>query len=77
MQPGAAAWRALELELPVERVDTVGETPQAGAARRVGAARPSSIDVDDRVGRRVPRPDATREACAYLATFASASETTK
>ena len=51
---GISAWRrvppsgwALELEVAVEGMDTVGEPAQAGAARWVGASRPVIGHVDD------------------------------
>src|SRR5437763_178972 len=50
--PGAAAGRALDLELPSEGVDAVDEAPQAGAPLRVGAADPVVRDLErETVGR--------------------------
>jgi hypothetical protein len=39
--------QALELERSVERVHPVGEAPQPGPVRRVGAAHAVVVDVDE------------------------------
>ena len=71
------ARRALDDEPAVERLDAVDEAAEARALGRVGAA-----DGRRRRSRRRACPftdamlTATEDASAYLATFASASETT-
>ena len=73
---GAAAGRALDREAAAERLDAVGETAQARALGRIGAADAVVGDPDDAR----PFSRATRTftpvAPAYLITFASASAIT-
>ena len=62
---------------PVERRDAVLEAAEARAAGRVRAADAVVGDVDDDPARTRRTVTVARVACAYLATFCSASETTK
>ena len=74
---GSRAERALDGQVAAERLDAVGESAQAGAAARVGAAGAVVGDLDQRGRCRSGRRGRGRcEAPAYLATFVSASETT-
>ena len=72
-----AARRAVDRERAVERGDAVGEPAQPGAARGVGAADAVVGDLDRHAAVRAADRDVASVACAYLATFAIASETTK
>ena len=74
--PGAAAGRAVDLERAVEGGDPVGETLQP--LPRPGSAPPTPSSATSTTALPLPRVNDTRalDAAAYLATFASASETT-
>ena len=71
----AAAGRAQDVDGSAERVDAVGETPESGATRRVGAADAVVGDLDDEAV--VSRVTVTVAALApaYLATLVRLSET--
>ena len=64
-------------EAPVERLDAVDEASEARALAGIRAADAVVGDLDDRVSVHGDAMlTATEDASAYLATFASASETT-
>ena len=70
-----AAGRADDAQAAVERLDAVGEAAQARALDVVGAADAVVGDLDDQPPVVAPRPRTLAlDACAYLATFVSASE---
>ena len=73
---GPAGRRTVDVEAAVERRDAVGEAAQPRAAARVGTADAVVGDRDDGASVRSRDLDRHVRACAYFATFASASETT-
>ena len=77
MDDRATARRARDIEAAVERRDAVGESPQARAAGRVRAAHAVVAHLDGHAPVVARDLDPGVVAWAYLATFVSASDTTK
>ena len=75
--PCSPALWALDPQRPAERLDAVGEAPQAAARLGIGPAATVVGDLDsDRASPRTAMVTSAAVACAYLVTLVSASAIT-